>query len=47
MGESSEQTAAVLIKNAPVKITEKIDVSALIIPREQCLFASHIKPERI
>jgi coenzyme F420-0:L-glutamate ligase len=47
MGESSEQTAAVLIKNAPVKITKEIDISALIIPREQCLFASHIKPERI
>jgi len=47
MGESSEQTAAVLIKNAPAKFTEKIDVSAIVIPREQCLFASHIKPELI
>jgi len=47
MGESSEQTSAVLIRNAPVKISEKIDASALVIPREQCLFASHIKPERI
>jgi coenzyme F420-0:L-glutamate ligase/coenzyme F420-1:gamma-L-glutamate ligase len=47
MGESSEQTAAVLIRNAPVKITEKIDVSDVAMPREQCLFASHIKPELI
>jgi coenzyme F420-0:L-glutamate ligase/coenzyme F420-1:gamma-L-glutamate ligase len=47
MGESSEQTAAVLIKNAPVKSTEKLKASTLVIPREQCLFASHIKPELI
>ena len=47
MDESSEQTPAVLIKNAPAKFTEKLNVSALIIPREQCLFASHIKPEPI
>ena len=47
MGESSEQTTAVLIKNAPVKVTEKIIVSAVVIPREQCLFASHMKPELI
>lgn len=47
MGESSEQTAAVLIKDAPAKVMRKVDVSALVIPREQCLFASHFKPDRI
>jgi len=47
MGESSEQASAVLIKNAPVKVTKRLKVSALVIPREQCLFASHIKPEQI
>ena len=47
MGESSEQTPAVLVKNAPVRLAEKADVSALVIPREQCLFASHFKPEPV
>lgn len=44
MGESSEQTPAVLIRNAPVTFVEA-DGSALVIPREQCLFASHFEPE--
>lgn len=47
MGESSEQTPAVLIKNAPVKLAEKANVSELVIPREQCLFASHFKPQLV
>jgi coenzyme F420-0:L-glutamate ligase len=40
MGESCEQTPAALIRNAPVSLAEA-DGSALIIPREQCLFGSH------
>ncbi len=43
MGESGEQTPAVLIRNAPVTLAEA-DGSALVIPREQCLFASHFEP---
>jgi coenzyme F420-0:L-glutamate ligase len=46
MGESSEQTPAVLIRNAPVTLA-KADGSALVIPREQCLFASHFEPESL
>ena len=46
MGESSEQTPAVLIRNAPVTLA-KADGSALVIPRQQCLFASHFEPESI
>ena len=46
MGESSEQIPAVLIRNAPVTFT-KADGSALVIPREQCLFASHFEPESL
>ena len=46
MGESSEQTPAVLIRNAPIKLT-KADGSALVIQREQCLFASHFETESL
>ena len=46
MGESSEQTPAVLIRNAPVALAEA-DGSALVIPRDQCLFASHFEPESL
>jgi len=46
MGESSEQIPAVLIRNAPVAFA-KADGSALIIPRENCLFASHFEPESL
>ncbi len=46
MGESSEQTPAVLIRNAPVTFAEA-DRSALVIAREQCLFASHFEPESL
>ncbi len=46
MGESSEQIPAVLIRNAPVTLA-KSDGSALVIPREQCLFASHFEPESL
>jgi len=46
MGESNEQTPAVLIRNAPVTFA-KADGSALVIPREKCLFASHFEPETL
>ncbi len=46
MGESREQTPAVLIRNAPVAFAEA-DGSALVIPRESCLFASHFEPESL
>jgi coenzyme F420-0:L-glutamate ligase len=46
MGESNEQTPAVLIRNAPVTFA-KADGSALVIPREQCLFSSHFEPESL
>jgi len=39
MGESSEQTPIVLVKNAPVKPCEKVDPKSTVIPKEQCLFA--------
>jgi len=41
MGESNEQIPAVLIKDAPVKLSEKADASVMIISKDQCLFASH------
>jgi len=47
IGESNEQTPLVLIKNAPIKLTERIDTSSTVIPRKYCLFASHMKPKRI
>lgn len=47
MGESSQKTPAVLIKKAPIELVERADTSTMIIPREQCLFASHMKPQRI
>ncbi len=47
MGESNEKAPAVLIKKAPIELVEKAHASLMIIPREQCLFASHMKPQRI
>jgi len=43
MGESNEQTPSVLIKNAPINLSEKIDPRAMIISQKQCLFASRIQ----
>jgi len=45
MGESNEQTPAVLVKNAPVKLSEKADPYMMIIPKGQCLFASQLQPK--
>jgi len=42
MGESNEQTPAVLIKNAPVRLTDKVKPSSVLIPAEQCLYTKHI-----
>lgn len=38
MEESSQQTPIVLIKNAPVKLCEKVDPKSMLIPRKNCLF---------
>ncbi len=45
MGESDEQTPAVLVKAAPVKPADKVKPSSLIIQAQQCLFAKHILQE--
>jgi coenzyme F420-0:L-glutamate ligase len=42
MGETNEQSPAVLIKDAPVKLTEAVKSSAVVIPPNQCLFAKYI-----
>jgi len=48
MGETNERRPAVLIKNAPIILTDKVKSSSVVIPAEQCLFAKHImkKPVR-
>lgn len=38
MGESAERTPAVLIKDAPVALSEKVDRKSILIPRDQDLF---------
>jgi len=38
MGESSQQAPIVLIKNAPVKLCEKVSPKSMLIPRRDCLF---------
>jgi len=38
MGESREQTPIVLVKNAPVRLCEKVDTKSMQIPPERCLF---------
>ena len=42
MGESNEQTPAVLIRNAPIKLADKVKPSSVLISAEQCLFAKHM-----
>lgn len=42
MGESREKTPIVLVKNAPVKLCEKVDPQSTVIPKEQCLFAKFL-----
>jgi len=45
MGESSERTPIVLVKNAPVKLREKVDPKSTIISTEQCLFAKFLRKD--
>lgn len=47
MGESNERMPFVLIKNAPVRHTETVKPSALVISAKQCLFTKHIKQEDV
>jgi len=42
MGESDEQIPAVLIKEAPVKLTEVVSPSSVVISAKQCLFTKYI-----
>ena len=43
MGETNERTPVVLIKNAPVKLTDKvIEPSSVVISASQCLFTKYI-----
>lgn len=42
MGESNEQTPIVLIKGAPVKATEYVEPSSLVIPPKQCLYTKYV-----
>lgn len=47
MGESNEQTPAVLIKDAPVKLSEKVNPKSAVISKDQDLFAElYRKPLR-
>ena len=43
MGESVEQTPIVLVRDSPVKLSEKVDPEYMIIPKEQCLFGKLLK----
>jgi len=38
MGESREQTPVILVRNAPVKLSEKVNPKSTIIPAKECLF---------
>ncbi len=42
LGEADERTPAVLIKDAPVKFTNKIKPSSVVISADECLFAKHM-----
>jgi len=47
MGESREQKPIVLVKNAPVKLCEKVDPKLTVIPTEQCLFTKLLQKSNI
>jgi len=47
MGESSEQTPVVLVKNAPVELCDKVDPKSTIIPKKECLFTKLLLQEFI
>jgi len=42
MGETSERTCVVLLRNAPIMLTEKVKPSSVVISAKQCLFTKHI-----
>lgn len=42
MGESNERVPAVLIKNAPVKLADKVKPSSVLISAEHCLFMNQM-----
>jgi coenzyme F420-0:L-glutamate ligase len=39
MGESSEQTPVILVRNAPVKLCDRVDLNSTIISPKECLFS--------
>jgi len=43
MGEVDERVPAVLVKDAPVNLSEKVDPDSVVIPAEECLFMSLIE----
>lgn len=47
MGEGSEQTPIVIIKGAPVEMTEEyIEESQMIIPKEECMYFGTLFPKK-
>jgi len=42
MGESSEQTPVILVRNAPVKLCGKVNSKSMLIPTKECLFTKLI-----
>lgn len=47
MGESNKRTPAVLIKQAPVEFTSKIDQSSAAISAKECLFAKRVMQKNL
>ena len=48
LGETNERTPAVLIKNAPVKLTDEvIEPSSVVISAKQCLFTKYMATEDV
>jgi len=42
MGESSEQTPFVLIKEAPIEPTDHVEPSSVVMPARQCLYTKYV-----
>jgi len=47
MGETDEKMPVVLIKNAPITLTDKVESSSVVIPAKQCLFAKHVMKKAV
>ncbi len=47
MGETSERTPAVLIKDAPIKRTELVKPSSVVISEKECLYTKHITQKAV